>query len=151
MCSHSITFADLQRELLSLQREEQKLINDIKKTAKQGNTQATKTLAKSLVRIRGQMNQLRASEAHLRGVKYAVTVRPSLALLTHATLMLDLTVTDLRYFLNPNFFNHLNTDWIRFQGSYKTECKSFSLSCLSIGQTILMLWKTCSCLCSCSL
>lgn len=67
--------ADLQREMLSLQREEQKLIQDIKKTAKQGNTAATKTLAKSLVRIRGQMNQLRASEAHLRGVKYAVTVR----------------------------------------------------------------------------
>lgn len=59
---------------MSLQREEQKLIVDIKKAAKQNNTQATKVLAKSLVRLRNQMNQLRASEAHLRGVKTTVTV-----------------------------------------------------------------------------
>ena len=68
--------ADLQREMMGLQREEQKLITDIKKAAKQNNTQATRVLAKSLVRLRGQMNQLRASEAQLRGVKTTVTVIP---------------------------------------------------------------------------
>ena len=66
--------ADLQREMMGLQREEQKLITDIKKAAKQNNTQAAKVLAKSLVRLRGQMNQLRASEAQLRGVKTTITV-----------------------------------------------------------------------------
>lgn len=59
---------------MGLRREEQKLITDIKKAAKQNNTQATRVLAKSLVRLRGQMNQLRASEAHLRGVKTTITV-----------------------------------------------------------------------------
>ena len=67
--------SDLQREMLGLQREEQKLIVDIKKAAKQNNTQATRVLAKSLVRLRGQMNQLRSSEAQLRGVKTTITVR----------------------------------------------------------------------------
>ena len=67
--------ADLQREMMGLQREEQKLVTDIKKAAKQNNTQAARVLAKSLVRLRGQMNQLRASEAHLRGVKTTITVR----------------------------------------------------------------------------
>jgi hypothetical protein len=57
-----------------LQREESKLIVDIKKQAKLNNTQSMKTLAKSLVRLRGQMNQLRASEAQLRGVKTTITV-----------------------------------------------------------------------------
>lgn len=61
---------------MALQREEQKLITDIKKAAKQNNTQAMKVLAKSLVRLRGQMNQLRASEAQLRGVKTSITVSP---------------------------------------------------------------------------
>ena len=60
---------------MGLQREEQKLITDIKKAAKQNNTQAARVLAKSLVRLRGQMNQLRASEAQLRGVKTSITVR----------------------------------------------------------------------------
>ena len=57
-----------------LQREEAKLIVDIKKAAKQNNMVSTKVLAKSLVRLRGQMNQLRASEAQLRGVKTTITV-----------------------------------------------------------------------------
>lgn len=77
--------ADLQREMFALKREEQKLILDIKKAAKQNNMQAAKVLAKSLVRLRGQMNQLRASEAQLRGVKTTITVRPS-SLLLHVSL-----------------------------------------------------------------
>jgi len=87
--------ADLQREVLMLQREEAKLIVDIKKAAKQNQTASMKTLAKSLVRLRGQMNQLRASETQLRGVKTTITVTPSPPEMHH--LRLHSEPADVRY------------------------------------------------------
>lgn len=67
--------ADIDREVLALQREEAKLISEIKAAAKAGNTPATRVLAKSLVRLRGQIAQLRGSSAQLRGVGTSITVR----------------------------------------------------------------------------
>lgn len=66
--------ADLERELASLNREEQKLVQQIKQSAKQGNQVATRTLAKSLVRLRAQQSKLIASVAHMKGVSTTLTV-----------------------------------------------------------------------------
>lgn len=66
--------ADLERELLALKREEDKLVKDIKAAAKVGNQAGMRVLAKSLVRLRGQQTKLQASMAQLRGVKTSITV-----------------------------------------------------------------------------
>ncbi len=47
--------ADIDREIMELKRQEQQLIKDIKTAAKQGNQASMKILAKSLVRLRGQV------------------------------------------------------------------------------------------------
>lgn len=52
------------------------MIRDIKQAAKEGNTAATKILAKSLVRLRAQIAKLHASSAQLRGVSTQMTVSP---------------------------------------------------------------------------
>jgi len=65
---------EIDREVTALQREEQKLIRDIKAAAKTGNTAATRVLAKSLVRLRGQITSLKGSSAQLRGVSTNLTV-----------------------------------------------------------------------------
>ncbi|PSC73754.1 vacuolar sorting-associated 2-like protein 3 [Micractinium conductrix] len=64
---------DVEREIAALRREEQKLIKDIKATAKQGNTAGTRILAQQLVRLRGQITRMHTTQAQLRGVGISVT------------------------------------------------------------------------------
>ncbi|CAM9481615.1 unnamed protein product [Hapterophycus canaliculatus] len=59
---------DLDRELRNLDRSEKSLVAEIKKTAKGGNEGATRTLAKQLVQLRGQKDQLYAARARIAGV-----------------------------------------------------------------------------------
>lgn len=59
---------------MALQREEEKLIREIKAAAKTNNQAAMKVLAKSLVRLRSQIASLRGSSAQLRGVSTNLTV-----------------------------------------------------------------------------
>lgn len=66
--------ADLERELLSIDREEKKLIKEIKEAARTGNDKGTRVLAKSLVRLRGQRTKVLASSAQLRGVRASIGV-----------------------------------------------------------------------------
>ena len=66
--------ADIERELLSLKREEQKLVREIKQAAAKGNNAGAKQLAKSLIRLRAQETKLQASIGQLRGVKTSITV-----------------------------------------------------------------------------
>ena len=72
--------ADLERELLSLKREEARLITEIKKAARDGNQASTRILAKSLVRVRGQQTKIHAGIAQMQGVKSGMTVSPVLTL-----------------------------------------------------------------------
>jgi hypothetical protein len=51
----TVSLPDLDREILELKREEAKLIKDIKAAAKTGNQASMRVLAKSLVRLRGQV------------------------------------------------------------------------------------------------
>jgi hypothetical protein len=60
--------------MMALKREEAKIIRDIKASAKQGNQAAMKILAKSLVRLRGQITKLQGSSAQLQGVGMTMTV-----------------------------------------------------------------------------
>ena len=66
---------DLERELLSIDREEKKLIVEIKAAARNGNEKGAKLLARSLVRLRGQQTKVLASAAQLRGVRAAIGVK----------------------------------------------------------------------------
>lgn len=70
-------FADVDREVIALKREEEKLIRDIKAAAKTNNTAAMRVLAKSLVRIRSQITKMQGSSAQLRGVSTNLTVSAS--------------------------------------------------------------------------
>ncbi|CAL8463875.1 g3410 [Coccomyxa elongata] len=63
---------DLERELLSIDREEKKLIKEIKDAARTGNEKGARLLAKSLVRLRGQRTKVLASSAQLRGVRASI-------------------------------------------------------------------------------
>ena len=60
---------------MSLQREETRLITEIKKAAQSGNQASTRVLAKSLVRVRGQQTKIHAGIAQMQGVKSGMTVR----------------------------------------------------------------------------
>lgn len=64
---------DLDREVLALKREEAKLVAEIKAAAKTGNQASLKVLAKSLIRLRGQIAKLQGSSAQLRGVSTNLT------------------------------------------------------------------------------
>ena len=66
--------SDLEREMLALNREESKLVIDIKAAAKQGNQPTVRVLAKSLIRLRGQKVKLQATMGQLRGVRSSITV-----------------------------------------------------------------------------
>ncbi|KAL4366706.1 hypothetical protein GQ457_05G003420 [Hibiscus cannabinus] len=50
------------------EREEKKLVAEIKRTAKTENEAATKTLARQLVRLRQQIAKLQSSRAQIRGI-----------------------------------------------------------------------------------
>ena len=71
---HVLVPADIEKEVLALKREEQKLIKEIKQTAAKGNSAGAKQLAKSLIRLRGQEAKLQASMGQLRGVKTSIAV-----------------------------------------------------------------------------
>lgn len=62
----------MERELLSIDREEKKLIKEIKDAARTGNEKGARLLAKSLVRLRGQRTKVLASSAQLRGVRASI-------------------------------------------------------------------------------
>lgn len=66
--------ADLDRELIGLKREEEKLIREIRAAAKTNNQASMKILAKSLIRLRAQMTKLQGSAANLKGVSTNLTV-----------------------------------------------------------------------------
>ena len=70
-CAHP----DLERELLSVDREEAKLVKEIKSAAAKGNESAARVLAKSLVRLRGQKAKLHAGILQMRGVRSTIAVR----------------------------------------------------------------------------
>ncbi|CBN76954.1 similar to chromatin modifying protein 2B [Ectocarpus siliculosus] len=64
---------DLDKEIRNLDRSEKSLVAEIKKTAKGGNQGATRTLAKQLVQLRAQKDQLYSARAKLAGVGNAAT------------------------------------------------------------------------------
>ena len=49
-------------------------VREIKAAASAGNKESVKQMAKSMVRLRGQMAKLTTSEAHLRGVRTNLSV-----------------------------------------------------------------------------
>ncbi len=66
---------DLEREKMSLERQENQIILDIKKAAKNGNQSGAKILAKQLVQIRAQKEKVTMMKMHLGSVGMQSTVR----------------------------------------------------------------------------
>ncbi|GFR49965.1 hypothetical protein Agub_g12103 [Astrephomene gubernaculifera] len=92
---------DVDREVLALRREEERLIRDIKAAARAGNTPATRVLAKSLVRLRGQIAQLQGSAAHLRGVGMQMTTAAATTTVARAVGTATKTMTAMQAALDP--------------------------------------------------
>ena len=77
--SSECSCVDLERELLSADREEQKLVKEIRAAAARGNEASARVLAKSLVRLRAQKAKLHAGVLQMRGVRSTLAVRPGAA------------------------------------------------------------------------
>jgi hypothetical protein len=60
--------SEIETELRKLEREEAKLILDVKKAAKENNSATAKVLAKNLVRLRQNKARMQESVAQLTGV-----------------------------------------------------------------------------------
>ena len=61
-------YPEIETELRKLEREEAKLIGDMKKAAKENNGATAKVLAKNLVRLRKNKTRMQESVAQLTGV-----------------------------------------------------------------------------------
>lgn len=66
--------AELERDLLSMDKEEVKLVAEIRAAAKHGNVKGAKILARAVVRLRGQRTKVLASAAQLRSVRTTIGV-----------------------------------------------------------------------------
>jgi len=82
---------DLEREMRALDRQEAKVIQEVKQLAKQGQNKAAKMMAKEIVRIRNQKQQLMkakvtvgAVQSKVQSAKATMTVQKSLAGATSA-------------------------------------------------------------------
>ena len=69
-----------------MDREEAKLVKEIKAAAAKGNESSARVLAKSLVRLRGQKAKLHAGILQMRGVRSAIAVRATAVLWLHTGL-----------------------------------------------------------------
>ncbi|CAO1943887.1 unnamed protein product, partial [Urochloa humidicola] len=63
---------EIERERQGLQTQEKKLINEIKKVAKQGQMGAVKVMAKDLIRTRHQITKFYALKSQLQGVSLRI-------------------------------------------------------------------------------
>ncbi|KAG7583559.1 Snf7 family [Arabidopsis suecica] len=63
---------EIERERQGLQTQEKKLINEIKKTAKQGQMGAVKVMAKDLIRTRHQIEKFYKLKSQLQGVSLRI-------------------------------------------------------------------------------
>eukprot|EP00879_Flechtneria_rotunda_P029073 GHRR01031337.1.p1 GENE.GHRR01031337.1~~GHRR01031337.1.p1 ORF type:complete len:194 (+),score=73.04 GHRR01031337.1:595-1176(+) len=92
---------DLDREIIALKREEEKLIRDIKAAAKTNNQAAMKILAKSLIRLRGQITKLHGSAANLKGVSTNLTTAAAATTVSHSMATATTAMGQLQKQMNP--------------------------------------------------
>lgn len=92
---------DLDREVLALKREEQKLILEIKAAAKANNQPAMRVLAKSLVRLRNQIAHLQGSQANLRGVSTQITTAAASATVASSMATATAAMSKMQQQTNP--------------------------------------------------
>lgn len=96
---------DLDREVLALKREEQKLIAEIKAAAKTNNQAVMRVLAKSLVRLRGQIANLQGSKANLRGVSTNLTTAAASTTVAQSMGTATAAMTKMQQQMNPAKIN----------------------------------------------
>ncbi|KAG2486999.1 hypothetical protein HYH03_014371 [Edaphochlamys debaryana] len=96
---------DVDREIMALRREEEKLVKEIKAAAKAGNQPATRVLAKSLVRLRGQITKLQGSAAQLKGIGTTITTAAATANQAKAIASATKTMTAMQAAMDPAKIN----------------------------------------------
>merc|ERR1719281_439232 len=68
---------DVDRERSHLERNEKKLMADIKKAAKDGQIGAAKVMAKDLVRTRGYIKKMHKMKSHMEAISLRLTTMSS--------------------------------------------------------------------------
>jgi len=71
------TVRDLDRERNGLERQEKKLMGDIKKAAKDGQVDAAKVMARDLVRTRGYIKKMSKMKSHMEAISLRLTTMSS--------------------------------------------------------------------------
>ena len=75
---------ELDRERTQLERQEKKLVVDIRKMAKSGQMEAVKIMAKDLVRTRGFVKRFILMRANVQGIALKVQTLKSQAAMANA-------------------------------------------------------------------
>ena len=70
---------ELDRERATLERQEKKLMTDIKKAAKDGQMDSAKIMAKDLVRTRGYIKKMHKMKSHMEAVSLRLQTMSSSA------------------------------------------------------------------------
>jgi division protein CdvB (Snf7/Vps24/ESCRT-III family) len=107
---------DLDRELLNLNREETRCVNEIKaqaKIAKGQNDPGLKALAKQLVQIREQKNKIITQKAQLNGMKYQVNNMAATVAVTGAMEKVSGAMGTANAAMNPSDINKIMNDFQR--------------------------------------
>ncbi|KAL6751729.1 subunit of the ESCRT-III complex [Haematococcus lacustris] len=92
---------DIDRDILELRRAEAGLLKDIKAAAKANNEAGTRTLAKSLIRLRSQITKLQGSKASLQGVSMQMTTAATTSTVAKAVGAATKTMTSMQQAMNP--------------------------------------------------
>eukprot|EP00966_Prymnesium_polylepis_P102772 2381250-Prymnesium_polylepis.1 len=75
---------EMDRERNALERQEKKLMTDIKKEAKEGRVDSAKIMAKDLVRTRGYIKKMYKMKSHMEAVSLRLQTMQSSAQMVRA-------------------------------------------------------------------
>ena len=75
---------EMDRERTGLERQEKKLMADIKKEAKAGRNDSAKIMAKDLVRTRGYIKKMHKMKSHMEAISLRLTTMQSSQQMAHS-------------------------------------------------------------------
>ncbi len=92
---------DLDREVVALERNEKELIAQVKKAAKQGDTAGTAILAKQIVRLRAQKDQLRGMKYNIGSVGMNIQTAATTSIMSETMVSATGAMTAMNANMNP--------------------------------------------------
>jgi len=103
----------LEREKAGLKRDEQKLVIQIKKAAKEGQMNAAKTMAKDLVRMRKNQDKFTGLIANLRAVSMQMTTMAATTTMTETMKTTARAMTVMNKSMNMPQLNAVMMDFAK--------------------------------------